>query len=79
MELKVLKADRCLVAKILSDFGMVVDENKVKHRAYQLLVNLLGITNDLRFLKREDPMIAGELYIELSVFGTRVVKTYMHV
>lgn len=40
----------------------------MKHRADQLLVNLLGITHDLRFLKREDPMIACGLYIELSVF-----------
>lgn len=57
-----------VVAKCLNDFGIVVDEFTVKYRAGQLLVNLLGVTNDMWFLKREDPMIAGGLYIELSAF-----------
>lgn len=57
-----------VVTKILNDFGISVDESTVKHRAGQLIVNLLGITNDMWFLKREDPMIAGGLYVELSIF-----------
>lgn len=56
------------ITATLNVFGIIVDNSTVKHRLGQLMVNSFGITNDLWFLKQKDSIIAGGLYIELSVF-----------
>lgn len=54
------------VTEYLNEFGINVHEDSVKYRAGQVIINSMGITNDMWFLKREDPMIGGGLYVELS-------------